>query len=70
MPRKPVRGRFLIVVPLVGGGSWKCETVPERSLTAKEIVSALREYAGFVEKHFVPAEDAARAESKTESVQP
>lgn len=51
---KPVRGRFSIVCAMPGGGSWKCETVPTRNLTAAELVEQLREYADFIERHFVP----------------
>lgn len=53
MPRKPVRGRYMIVVPLEGGGSWKCESLPHLYLTAAEVAQSLREYAAFIEEHFV-----------------
>ena len=56
MPRKPVRGRFSIVVPLEGGGSWSCESFKEKSLTAREVADCLREYAGFIETHFLSSE--------------
>jgi len=51
--RKPVRGRWSVIVPLDGGGSYKAETVPDVSRSAVEIVADLREYADFIEKHFV-----------------
>lgn len=53
MPRKPVRGRFNVVVPLDGGGSFKVETDKDVSRTPAQLVMDLREYADFIEKHFV-----------------
>ena len=52
MPRKPVRGRYFVVVPLHGGGSFKSETVPEASRSPEQLVGDLRDLADFIEKHF------------------
>lgn len=53
MPRKPVRGRYLIVVPIDGGGRLTIDTHPSRSLTPAEIVAALRKHADHIERFFV-----------------
>jgi hypothetical protein len=47
-----VRGRFFIKLALPGGGSFAVESDPKRSLTIQEIVSQLKHYAEFIEKHF------------------
>lgn len=54
MPRKPVRGRWLVVVPIDDcGGSYRAETLKDVSRSPRQIVADLREYADFIEKHFV-----------------
>lgn len=61
MPRKPVRGRFSMTVPLDGGGSWSCVSCKEKFLTPTEIVAALREYANFIEEFLIESATTADA---------
>jgi hypothetical protein len=58
MPRKPVRGRYSVVVPLEGGGSLTMDTRPDVSLTPAELVVRLRECADKIEQYCVPKSDA------------
>jgi len=51
MPRKPVRGRYQIVVPLNGGASCTLSNTPESSLTAGQLVAKLREQAEGIPDH-------------------
>lgn len=59
--RKPVRGRFSVTVPTASGGSYKVETLPEVSLTPRQIVDQLREYADHIERCFVAGAEAPHA---------
>ena len=52
--RGRTRGRFMIVVPLDHGrGSLTITTAPDKSMSAKEIVEALRREITLIEKLYV-----------------